>query len=343
MASGDPGLFSIRETLKARLPDIPMRIIPGIGSVQYLASRMNIDISHLTYVSLHGREDSDLLSAVRHGKTTAVFCGNTTGPAAICAILEDAGLSDVNITVGGRLSLPGEDITVGKPRELASQDFAVPCVMIVENGTPVPAGEQSVVPGIPDEAFIRERVPMTKREVRAVVLSLLAPGSRDITLDIGAGTGSVSIECARLSPNGIVYAVEHRPEAQELIRRNAQLFGTSNIRVVSGTAPDVLAGLPEPNRVFIGGTGNHTQDIIETICSYRRSSRIVLTAVTVETAGDALRSLQQCHCDNVNIIQLAVSRGTVVGEKHLMTAQNPVYIISADKNSRPDDDYPERN
>lgn len=172
-----------------------------------------------------------------------------------------------------------------------------------------------------DEVFIRGKVPMTKEEVRCVSIAKLNPAADSIIYDIGAGTGSVSIEMALKCPEGTIYAIERNPEGIDLIKQNAEKFGVTNIEIIEGSAPECLADLPAPTHVFMGGTGGNLKDIVNAVREKNEDARFVMNIITPETLAESLEFAGE-------IVQMQVSRGRVAGKYHLMTAENPVYIIS---------------
>ena len=184
------------------------------------------------------------------------------------------------------------------------------------------------VPGIPDSLFARGTVPMTKEEIRVLTLSKarLVPGL--VVWDIGSGTGSISVEAAIMTPGGTVYAVEKSAEGCRLTGENCLLFGVENVKVVKGEAPGVLATLPSPDRIVIGGSGGRLKSIITAARDrLNTGGRIVINAVTLETLGLSLESLQDGW--ETEVIQVSVSKARVMGASRLMKAYNPVYIITA--------------
>ena len=169
---------------------------------------------------------------------------------------------------------------------------------------------------------------MTKSEVRAVTLSKLKLTGNAVCWDVGAGTGSVSIEMAEAAEDGTVYAIERNAEACALIERNKRRLGVMNVTVVEGKATEALSDLPAPTHVFIGGSGGELRAIIEAALQKNPAARIVLNTVTAETFAEATAAIAALRLPNEEIVELHVSRGRKVGAYHMMTAQNPVYIIS---------------
>jgi precorrin-6Y C5,15-methyltransferase (decarboxylating) len=333
LATGDPGIFSIADYLGVMLPDIQMEIVPGISSLQYFCSRIGAKWNDMAIVSLHGRKDSSLAAVVRANRKTAIFTGGGISPAGVCRYLARNGIHDVIVTVGERLSYPDEKIISGTVDKISSMEFDSLALMMVQWEIEPKSFEnwKYKTPGIPDELFIRGDIPMTKEEVRTAALSKLRLMEDSIIFDIGAGTGSVSVECGLLCRNGRVYSVERNKEAVKLIRENLSRFDLDNVIVIEGSAPEALNNLPAPDRVFIGGTGGHIDTILEWIAKNEKETRVVVNAISPETAYEALKGFEKAGFGDVEIINVAVSKGFKAGNRHIMKAINPIYIISAQK------------
>jgi precorrin-6Y C5,15-methyltransferase (decarboxylating) len=169
---------------------------------------------------------------------------------------------------------------------------------------------------------------MTKSEVRSVTLSKLRLTRDALCWDVGAGTGSVSLEMAEVAEDGWVYAVERKPEACTLIEENRKHLGITNVTVVQGAAPDALKNLSAPSHVFVGGSGGELREILALVLEKNPAARIVVNTVTAETFALALDAMKTLPVMDLEIVELSVSRGRQVGGYHLMTAQNPVYLFS---------------
>lgn len=183
--------------------------------------------------------------------------------------------------------------------------------------------------GIPDTDFIRGTVPMTKEEIRVLALSKLRLHHNSVVLDIGAGTGSVTVEAARILPEGKVYAIEKNREGLELIKENVEKFDLDNVQIIPGEAPDELKDITDVDRVFIGGSGGRLYDVFNWIADNTKTeTRVVVTAITLETLSRT-RELMAAHgYVDRDVVQVAVTRFNHVGNHTMMKAQNPVFIIS---------------
>ncbi|HHW47630.1 MAG TPA: precorrin-6y C5,15-methyltransferase (decarboxylating) subunit CbiE [Clostridiaceae bacterium] len=342
LASGDPGLYGIMSSLKENLPQVEMEVVPGISSLQYFCSKLHICWNDIAITSVHGRQQSQLYDIIKANRKTAVFTGGVQSPDAICRKMAELGLNNAVVAVGENLSYENERITVGSPDEIGKKTFGNLSLMIIQhNGDITGAQSQREIstpsrweystPGIPDHLFIRGDVPMTKEEIRSVSISKLRLKNDSIVYDIGAGTGSVSVECGLVCRYGQVFAIEKDGEGVGLIEKNAGKFGVRNITIVNGEAPAALKGLPKPDRIFIGGTGGHMEEILDWIHRECRDVRVVANTVTIESTCEIIEGLKKRGFGDIEIINLSVSRDREAGEKHIMTALNPVYIISAEK------------
>lgn len=325
LVSGDCGFYSAANGLSTLLESEQVEYHPGISSLQYFCARLNLAWDDTKVISLHGRENN-LIHAVRNNKKTFVLTGGTCSVSNICKQLSEYDLESCIVHVGERLSYPDERIVSDTAQSLIAQEFASLSVMLIENPTVVPC---QVTHGIPDESFIRGKVPMTKNEVRTVSMSKLHLKPGQIVWDIGAGTGSISVEIARILPQGTVYAIEYKTDALALIKENKRHFGISNLKIVEGSAPEILDQLPVPDAVFIGGSSGGFSKIVDCILHKNPCVRIVANAITLETVNAALNSFVSNGLTNQEAIQVSISKSKLVGGYHMMLANNPVYILSA--------------
>lgn len=321
LMSGDCGFFSGAEKLTERLDKHETEVIAGISTPVYLCAKLGIPWQEMHFVSLHGADGNIVRNVRRNAKCFFLLGGNVTS-ADICKKLCDYGMGAVKVHIGARLAYSDESIKSGTACEFADVSFDGLCTMIVENPSP----ETRVFSGIPDSEFERGNVPMTKAEIRAVVASKLNVGCKETVWDIGCGTGSVSVECALAAYDGTVIAVDKNDDAITLTERNAHRFGCDNIRVIRGSAPEILSGLPRPDKVFIGGANGNISAITDAAFLNENKPKIVITAVSLETLNEAVTMLKN-HGLSVGVTQLAAARYKALGAHTMPDTQNPVFII----------------
>lgn len=333
--TGDVGLFSgARRLVEALSGDarVDVRIIPGISSASYLAARLARPWQDWRFASAHGVACDIVAEAERTGELFLVTSGGED-PSRLSGELVQAGFGDARVTVAERLSYPDERITCATASEIAGQTFDDLNVMLIEfaggAGSPANSRWPYASSGIPDELFIRGDVPMTKQEVRAVALAKLRLTATDTVWDVGAGTGSVSIEAALVARAGSVWAVERNVAGVQLIRENADAFGCGNVHAVPGVAPEVLAKLPVPDAVFVGGSAGELPSIVEAAFEKNSQVRLCVPCVTVETLTEACALLSGSRFKGFEACQVSAARAENVGSHHLMKAQNPVFLVSA--------------
>ena len=322
LLSGDSGFYSGARRLVEKLRDAELEVLPGIGSLSYFCAKLQRSWEDVRAVSLHGR-DCELEREVRENPAVFALVGGSDGAKNALARLREAGLGACVACVGERLGYPGERIVRGTVASLAEEDFDALSVILIENEN---WGTERAAHGLPDEAFLRDETPMTKSEVRSIALSKLAPGLRSIVYDVGAGSGSVTVEAAQIARAGRVYAIERKERALELSRKNIERFRLRNVELIAGVAPEALEGLPAPTHAFIGGSSGKLRGILQCLLEKNPSVRIVVTAVTMETVAELTELSKEFRsCD---VAQVSVSKPRKIGGYMLMTAQNPVYIFT---------------
>ena len=339
--TGEVGLFSgARRLVEALSGDaqVDVRVVPGISSASYLAARLARPWQDWRFASAHGVACDIVAEAERAGELFLATSGGED-PSRLSGELVQAGFGDARVTVAERLSYPDERITCATASEIAGQTFDDLNVMLIEfaGGAGSPAGASRAASsrwpyassGIPDELFIRGDVPMTKQEVRAVALAKLRLTATDTVWDVGAGTGSVSIEAALVARAGSVWAVERNAAGVRLIRENADAFGCGNVHAVPGVAPEALAKLPVPDAVFVGGSAGELPSIVEAALEKNSQVRLCVPCVTVETLTEACALLSGSRFKGFEACQVSAARAEAVGSHHLMKAQNPVFLVSA--------------
>ena len=324
LASGDPGFFGIVRVAAARFGPGALEIHPAPSSAAVAFARAGLHWDDAVVVSAHGRPLAAAVEAVLRAPKAAVLTAPDQPPEALGRALLEAGCGPRRVTVCARLGHDDEAVTRTDLTGLAAGSFPGLSVVVLQAptgldpcaGAGVTAGGPSLAWGRPDERFAHRAGMITKAEVRAVALGKLALPATGILWDVGAGSGSVAIECARLAPGLRVYAVERRADDADRLRDNARGTG---IVVVEGEAPAALAALPDPDRVFVGGGG---LDVLESVMDRLRPGAIVVaTYAALDRAATAATRLGQ-------VVQVAVSRGVPLGGSGALrlAAENPVFV-----------------
>lgn len=328
LQSGDVGFYSGAKKLQAVLSgdeDFSVRVEPGISSLVYFCSRIGVSWDDAAFVSLHG-QNCNFMETIRRNRKTLAIAGGKGSVKEICQKLDAYGWDQIVLHVGTDLSYPEEKIVTGTASELVQMEFAPLAVLLFENPDP----ESEFTAGLADEAFLRDKVPMTKREVRNASLSHLQLAPDSVVYDIGAGTGSVSVEMALCAAQGKVYAIEKNPVAVALLHENKKKFGVDHLEIIEGTAPEALETLPTPTHAFIGGSAGNLKKILELLLRKNPKIRVVLNTVTVETLAEAASCFKELAFKKPEIVCIQASTAKKAGRSHLMIAQNPVYIFTAE-------------
>lgn len=326
LVSGDVGFFSLAKTISGKLPECNCTRYCGISSLVYFASKLEMSWDDAKIVSMHGR-CQNLVAAVAHNEKVFSLTGGDNSPQALCQNLCEHGLGEVKVYVGENLSYPEEKITCATAEEISQMEFPSLSVMMIINEKATTF--EYAVHGLADELFMRSKVPMTKQEVRSVSMSKLQPKATDLIFDIGAGTGSCSIELALLAKKGMVYAFERNPVAVELLGKNKELFAVDNLEVVAGEALENIKNMPAPDCVFVGGSGGDLCEMLDIIYGKNSACRVVINAITIETLAE-VTAYYNAHKDySLEVVNVFVARNKKLGSYNLMMAQNPVYVMTA--------------
>lgn len=337
LMSGDTGFYSGTQSLYKHieamaknseniLHKVDMQIVPSISSISYLASRYNISWHDMKIVSLHGRT-GHLAHELKTNKKVFVISSGGMETSDIISELIDKGFEDCDIYIGENMSYPEEVLSHGKVADFKEHKFLELCSMIIINQN---ASPMHMTLGIEDDEFIRDKVPMTKSEIRALSVAKLGLSSEDICYDVGAGTGSVSIEMAMNVPKGKVYAIEKKTIAADLIYKNIEKFGLDNVEVIKGEASVSMEEIEAPDAVFIGGTTGKLRDILKIVFEKNPKVRVVVTAVSLESVAEineACKYYETLGC-KTDIVLVSVSNTKRVMNYTMFDAKNPVLIAS---------------
>jgi precorrin-6Y C5,15-methyltransferase (decarboxylating) len=336
LQSGDVGFYSGARSLIEGLTDgerlidteqfidMEIKLFPGISSVVYFCSRLKTMWQDVKLLSLHGRE-GNILEHIQRNHKVFVLMGGAYTVQDLCRDLIQYQMTDVRIFVGENLSYENEKIISGTPSQLKDMSFASLSVVMIYNDGEV---RDSCYRSINDEVFIRGKVPMTKSEVRTLSLAKLLLKEDAVIYDVGAGTGSVSMEMAKQSFRGMVYAIERKDEAVELIKENQKLLKVANLQVIHGLAPEALHSLPAPTHVFIGGSSGNLKEILKQVFLKNQEARVVLNAISLETVAEGLEVLKEFSVTDIDITCVNISKSKQVSNYHMMMGLNPVYMIA---------------
>ena len=327
--SGDPLMYSLYRTIcnDPISGSWEVDLIPGVGSLQMLGAAFGETMEEALIISVHGRAKTagSIALAVAENPKVFFLCSKEQGPAWLSQIMLDYQMNHVTVCAGANLSYEDELLESGTPEEMVQKEFPSLCVAMIKNPEP----HQIVRPCfLSDEDFERDKTPMTKEEIRVLILHKMKLHPDDVVWDIGAGTGSVSIECARQVPFGTVHSVERNETAVKLIYKNKEKFSADNLFIYEGDAAKTACTLPEPDKVFIGGSGKELSQILETIAAFPKKIKVVISAVTIETIAEANELLGKYDTD-FDVIQATVGRGRKIGSYHIMDTNNPVMIFTA--------------
>lgn len=331
LADGDPLYFGIGRTLVTRFgPDRPF-FYPNVTAVATAAARLGRPWQELAAVSLHGRDDmTPLYAALARHDAVAVHTDGRNTPAAIAARLLDRGGPRFAMTVLEDMNLPGERIWRLTLPEAVSLDFSPLNLVVVERSRPV---DVPLALGLADDALLRLDTVFTKAPIRAVSLAALSPRPGNVIWDVGAGTGSVALEASLLCPDGPVFAVERDPDRFTLLVENIRRTGALTVAPVCGEAPDALAGLPDPHRIFVGGGLSTRSDLLPVLCSrLRPGGRLVVNCVLLGTLHQTLAELSRQGL-GVSLTQLQAATAAPLAGDMRLAAENPVFILAAAKES----------
>lgn len=330
--SGDTGFYSgagklyrvLQQAVEQGELRARVKLYPGICAVSYLAASLGVSWEDAAVESIHGRE-INLPGLLQNHARTFLLLSGSEDVNRIGKIMMENDLQEAKVYLGFQLSYPEEQIRCLTPQEcMQITQKGLYCCMIYNER----AAQHVLTPGLSDRLFTRDRVPMTKEEIRILSVCKLRLTQESVLYDIGSGTGSVSVECARLSEKIRVYAIDCNPAAIELTAGNAVKQGLCNIQTVHGSAPDAIQKLPSPTHAFIGGSGGGLGEILKLLYRKNPAMRVVVNAVSLETIAELTALLPKLSLREREIIQVQIARENSAGRYHLMKAENPVYIAA---------------
>ena len=322
LVSGDVLFYSIAKKIQEKFSNkYNIELVPGISSMQYFLSKLNIINYDIKAVSMHGRNNS-CLGPVSYNEYTFMLTGGDKKADNIINELYNAGLDYVYVYAGENLHSDNERIVSGKISDMLDYQFSSLTVLLIHN-------KEYVNPktNLRDNDFIRGKAPMTKEDIRWLSACYLGIDDNDIVYDIGAGTGSCAIEFAGHAKDGLVFAVEKEDEAFELININKKNLKRHNVISIKGAAPEILADLRAPDKVFIGGSSKTMKDIFKIVYEKNNHVKITVTAITLETIASAVDAFKDYNIEP-DIVCINSAKSKKAGPYHMMMGNNPVYIIT---------------
>lgn len=331
LASGDPLFFGIGRYLLRNLPGAPLEFVPNVSSVQYAFSKIREPWDDAVFVSTEGRGMKGAVDQVVAHDKIAILTDEQNTPQAIATELIERGRDGYSVYLCENLGTPDETITHTDIKGLLQQPAAPLNVLILIKEYESGGDGTGPCLGIADEAFATVKKLITREEVRAISLAKLRL-RHDMTLwDIGAGSGSVSIEADQLMPNGRVFAIERNPQCLSYFKNNLQKFNSRNITLVDEEAPYCLEDLPDPDRVFIGGSGGHLWKILEAAdVRLPTEGRIVLNATTLDALTAATDFFENAGYE-LEVTTVNISRTRPLTDYKMFEAFNPVFVLTAVK------------
>jgi precorrin-6Y C5,15-methyltransferase (decarboxylating) len=338
VASGDPLFYGVARYLCDRLGKDRFEVLPHVSSMQLAFARVkeSWEEAFLTNLATHSLEA--VLDRIRVAETVGLFTSETDDPPAIARQLLARGLDYFRAYVCENIGGPDERVTQGELADIADMEFDALNVMILVRKPGRPDQQRPATSfrrfGNPDDVFAQSRPKsglITQAEVRAIALAQMDVQPGAVVWDIGAGSGSLAVEAAQLADPGMVYAIEQDAADYHLILANADTFRVKNLKAIHGTAPAVFAGLPAPDAIFIGGTGQEVARLIEAAYqALRPSGRLVMNVATLEMLSScyaALKALVQ----PVQVMLVNVARSTEQMETIRFDAVNPTFLLWVQK------------
>jgi precorrin-6Y C5,15-methyltransferase (decarboxylating) len=344
VSGGDPLFYGVARYLCDRLGKDQFEVVPHVSTMQLAFARVKESWEDAFLTNLAGRPLEAVIDRIRTAEKVGLFSSDEHPPGKVARALLDRGIDYFRGYVCENLGSPDERVTQGSLDELAALEFDPLNVLILvrEPNRPDRArgGGRYRLFGNPDDAFAQslpKRGLITQAEVRSIALAQLDVRPTSVVWDIGAGSGSVAIEAAQLAHQGVVYAIEPEPGDLALIAANAETFAVPNVRPVPGRAPEALAGLPEPDAIFVGGTGRQVAPVLSAaFARLAPGGRIAVNVATVDGLADAFQTLKGL-AGEVQLWNVSISRGIEQLDRVRFQAVNPTFLLAATKRAEPGD------
>lgn len=338
LAQGDPLFYGVARYLCAQLGKDRFEVVPHVSSMQLAFARVKESWEEAYLTDLSTRPLSSVLERIRIAEKVGLFTSEEATPADVARELLKHKIDYFFAYVCENLGSPDERVTQGELHELVEQQFSPLNVMILVRKPDLPDRPADAIGhrlfGNPDEAFLQSKPKtglLTPAEVRSMALAEMDLGPRSTVWDIGAGSGSVAIEAAQIAADGTTYAIEMDPEDHTLIVENAERFGCRNLVPVLGHAPDAWSNLPDPDAIFVGGSGREISRLIDlAYARLRPAGRLVANVGSIENLADVHQTLRRRGVD-VKVWMINVARGTYQLDRVRFDALNPTFLVAVVK------------
>lgn len=338
LATGDPLFYGTARFLCDRIGKDRFEVVPHVSSMQLAFARVKESWDEAYLTNLASQSLELVVEKIRTAQKVGLFTTEKSSPREIAKALLERRIDYFSVYVCENLGSPDECVTQGELSEVASQNFSPLNVMILVRKPDLPDRPVQMVGrrlfGNPDEAFLQsqpKRGLLTPAEVRSIALAELDIGTTSVVWDVGAGSGSVAVEAAQIASGGSVFAIEMDPEDYHLISANAERFGVSNLVPILGKAPEAWTNLPDPDAVFVGGTGRHVRSIVEqALLRLKPGGRVVVSVGSIENLSGVHELLQNQAVD-AEVLMINLARGTYQLERVRFEALNPTFLIRAKK------------
>jgi len=337
LASGDPLFYGTARYVCGRLGKDRFEVVPHVSSMQLAFARVKESWEEAFLANLSGQSIERVVDKIRGSETVGLFTSEQWPPSAVARTLLDEGIDYFQAYVCENLGSPDERVTQGSLADIAAEAFGPLNVMILVRraraaDTPGHAGSRLF--GNPDECFLQSRPKrglLTPCEVRSLALAELGLHAGSVVWDVGAGSGSVSLEAARIAHAGLVHAIEMDPDDHRLITANAERFGVSNLKAVLGKAPEAWKGLPDPDAIYVGGSGRDVAMLVEEAWKrLKAGGRLVTACNSIENLA-AVHAILRARSGNAAYWMVNIARGIEQMDRIRFEALNPTFLIAATK------------
>ena len=335
LGSGDPNHFGISKKILERFQKEDVEIVPNVSSMQLAFAAIKEPMDGALITSVHGRGMEGLLESVSAYEKIGIYTDPENNPARVASKLLENGINKYTVYICEDLGTKDERVLKSRLSGITKRVSSPLNIMILirDQGTPnrLPQTDFPLILGIPDEDLSHAGGMITKRDIRLMTLARLKLNEGQLLWDIGAGSGSISIEGAGLLTRGMVYAVEKNKGQVLHIQENIRRFSRKNIKVYEGEAPDILCQVPDPDRVFIGGSGGRLKDILlEVIKRLRPGGIVTVNAVTTATLTNTVQILKE-HNFKVEITSVNIAKSRVLGDTEILDPMTPTFIITGER------------